>query len=300
LAPVIRDRKGDGRAAIKEARVAGYARVRIDGSVYTLDEADTLSLDRQKRHTVEVVVDRYFLDAKPDRSRLLDSLETAVTIGNGIIIVADTETKEELLLYTRELITFLAHQEVDYYVNACNSISTLDAGHILEEYAIDAKRYFDMKDFAQRVKENIENNARVLIFATNATIESGVYQEVFSDYSPEVLPSSLLAKAIEEGDLITIDEEVDRLVDYVLDHGITHVFLGCTHYPLISQYLDKRFSDTGVICLNPAEYIPEELLALSGDEKSLTVVTTKQIPAYAVYLEDITEDVVVKEISLTS
>ncbi len=97
LAPVIRDRKGDGRAAIKEARVAGYARVRIDGSVYALDEADTLSLDRQKRHTVEVVVDRYFLDAKPDRSRLLDSLETAVTIGNGIIIVADTETKEELL-----------------------------------------------------------------------------------------------------------------------------------------------------------------------------------------------------------
>lgn len=223
-----------------------------------------------------------------------------VYIGDSLRAPYGNKTKEELLLYTRELITFLAHQEVDYYVNACNSISTLDAGHILEEYAIDAKRYFDMKDFAQRVKENIENNARVLIFATNATIESGVYQEVFSHYSPEVLPSSLLAKAIEEGDLITIDEEVDRLVDYVLDHGITHVFLGCTHYPLISQYLDKRFSDTGVVCLNPAEYIPEELLALSGDEKSLTVVTTKQTPAYAVYLEDITEDAVVKEISLTS
>ncbi len=97
LAPIVRDRKGDGRAAIKEARIAGYARVRVDGTVYTLEEADNLSLDRQKRHTVEVVVDRYFLDAKPDRSRLLDSLETATTIGSGLVIVANTETKEEVL-----------------------------------------------------------------------------------------------------------------------------------------------------------------------------------------------------------
>jgi excinuclease ABC subunit A len=97
LAPIVRDRKGDGRAAIKEARIAGYARVRVDGTVYTLEEADNLSLDRQKRHTVEVVVDRYFLDAKPDRSRLLDSLETATTIGSGLVIVANTDTKEEVL-----------------------------------------------------------------------------------------------------------------------------------------------------------------------------------------------------------
>lgn len=97
LAPIIRDRKGDGRAAIKDARTAGYARVRVDGTVYDLEEADNLSLDRQKRHTIEVVVDRYFLDAKPDKSRLLDSLETATTIGNGLVIIANTETKEEHL-----------------------------------------------------------------------------------------------------------------------------------------------------------------------------------------------------------
>jgi glutamate racemase len=225
---------------------------------------------------------------------------TYVYVGDSLRAPYGNKTKEELLSYTRELVTFLKHQEVDYYVNACNSISTLDTQRILEECAIDEKKYFDMKDFAQETKGGIGDNARVLIFATNATIESGVYQEVFSHCSPEVLSSSLLAKAIEDGDLITIDEEVDVLVDYVFSHAITHVFLGCTHYPLISQYLEKRFFDTGVICLNPAEYIPEELLALSGEEKSLTVFATKQTPAYAVYLEGITEEVVVKEVSLTS
>ncbi|MEK7500242.1 MAG: excinuclease ABC subunit UvrA, partial [Patescibacteria group bacterium] len=97
LAPIIRDRKGDGRLAIKDARTAGYARVRVDGTVYDLEEASALSLNKQKRHTVEVVVDRYFLDAKPDKSRLLDSLETATTIGGGLVIIANTETKEETL-----------------------------------------------------------------------------------------------------------------------------------------------------------------------------------------------------------
>ncbi len=97
LAPLVRDRKGDGQSAVKEARTAGYARVRIDGTVYTLEEAEDLKLDRQKRHTVEVVVDRYFLDAKPDKPRLLDSLETATTIGSGLVIVANIDTGEEML-----------------------------------------------------------------------------------------------------------------------------------------------------------------------------------------------------------
>ncbi len=97
LAPVIRDRKGDGRLAIRDARTAGYARVRIDGTVYDLEEAENVSLNRQKRHTIEVVVDRYFLDAKPDKSRLIDSLETATTIGGGLVVIANTQTQEETL-----------------------------------------------------------------------------------------------------------------------------------------------------------------------------------------------------------
>lgn len=101
LAPLVRDRKGEHRQVFKDVRTAGYARVRVDGVVYTLDEAEDLSLDRMRRHTVEVVVDRYFLEQKPDRPRLSDSLETALRLGDGLVVVANTETDEELLFSER-------------------------------------------------------------------------------------------------------------------------------------------------------------------------------------------------------
>ncbi|HSX25248.1 MAG TPA: excinuclease ABC subunit UvrA, partial [Candidatus Andersenbacteria bacterium] len=97
LAPVIRDRKGDGRAAVKEARTAGYSRVRIDGSVYTIEEAEDTALDKQKRHSIDIVVDRYVVEAKPDKPRLMDSLETATRMGNGLVILENMDTREEIL-----------------------------------------------------------------------------------------------------------------------------------------------------------------------------------------------------------
>ncbi|MEX2054895.1 MAG: excinuclease ABC subunit UvrA [Candidatus Andersenbacteria bacterium] len=97
LAPLIRDRKGEHKQAVKEAKTAGYARVRVDGTVYTIEEALDLNLDRQRRHSLEIVVDRYFLEAKPDRPRLSDSLETASRHGSGLVIVQNVDTKEEWL-----------------------------------------------------------------------------------------------------------------------------------------------------------------------------------------------------------
>jgi excinuclease ABC subunit A len=95
LAPLIRDRKGEHKQVIKDAKTSGYARVRLDGTVYSIEEALALDLDRQRRHSVEIVVDRYFLEAKPDRPRLVDSLETATRLGNGLVVVVNTETKQE-------------------------------------------------------------------------------------------------------------------------------------------------------------------------------------------------------------
>ncbi len=97
LAPMVRDRKGEHKQVFKDARAAGYARVRLDGAVYTIDDAEDVELDRQRRHSVEIVVDRYFLDDKPDKPRLADSLETAVNLGKGLVVIQDVDTKEEWL-----------------------------------------------------------------------------------------------------------------------------------------------------------------------------------------------------------
>ncbi len=97
VAPLIRDRKGEHKQVIREAKEAGYARLRINKVVYPIEEAEDLDLDRQKRHTIEAVIDRYFIEAKPDKPRLVDSLETAVRVGNGMAVVQNIDTGEEQL-----------------------------------------------------------------------------------------------------------------------------------------------------------------------------------------------------------
>jgi len=97
MAPRVRDRKGEHKQILRDAKTAGYARIRVDGVIYSIEEAERLKLDRQKRHSIEVVVDRYFLEEKPDRPRLTDSLETAVHLGDGLVVVQDADSGEEWL-----------------------------------------------------------------------------------------------------------------------------------------------------------------------------------------------------------
>jgi excinuclease ABC subunit A len=92
LSPLVRERKGTYQAVFDEIRKAGFVRVRVDGETHTLDE--TFDLDRYKKHTIEAVVDRLILrepedekDAKAARTRLTDSVETALKFGDGYVTV---------------------------------------------------------------------------------------------------------------------------------------------------------------------------------------------------------------------
>jgi len=93
LAPVIRGRKGEYTKLIADAKKNGYVRVRIDGEV--LDINDEIKLDKNKKHTIEIVVDR--LIVRPDiQKRLTDSIETALNLAGGLLVV-DVIGKEEML-----------------------------------------------------------------------------------------------------------------------------------------------------------------------------------------------------------
>ncbi|MDQ6941825.1 MAG: excinuclease ABC subunit A, partial [Candidatus Eremiobacteraeota bacterium] len=84
LAPVIRGRKGEYTKLFEEIGKEGFARVRVDGEIRELK--DKIELDKKRKHTVEVVVDR--LVVKPDvRSRLVDSIETTLKLSTGIVTV---------------------------------------------------------------------------------------------------------------------------------------------------------------------------------------------------------------------
>ncbi|HNY18217.1 MAG TPA: excinuclease ABC subunit UvrA, partial [Treponemataceae bacterium] len=88
LAPVIRAKKGEHQKVIADAKGAGFARARVDGLLVSLD--DEIKLDKQKKHTIEIVVDRLVINADV-RKRLAESVETALTSSGGIILVTKQE-----------------------------------------------------------------------------------------------------------------------------------------------------------------------------------------------------------------
>ncbi|MBQ7844874.1 MAG: excinuclease ABC subunit UvrA [Clostridia bacterium] len=95
LAPVVRARKGEHAKLLEEARKSGFVRVRIDGEIYEID--DTPQLDKQKKHTIELVVDRLIIrEGKEFQKRLTDSIETA-TARSGGLVVMDLFDQGELL-----------------------------------------------------------------------------------------------------------------------------------------------------------------------------------------------------------
>ena len=93
LAPIVRGRKGTYQKELESARKNGYARVRVDGTVYDLD--DEIRIDKNKKHNIEIVVDR-IVRRDDSAGRISDSMETALALSGSLVIVT-VEGKEDML-----------------------------------------------------------------------------------------------------------------------------------------------------------------------------------------------------------
>jgi excinuclease ABC subunit A len=98
LAPVVRGRKGEYRQIFTQMRKEGFIRVRVNGKLRELD--DPVELDKNKKHTIEVVVDRLVVTPELPR-RLADSLETALKLADGIVTINQPETGKDLTFSER-------------------------------------------------------------------------------------------------------------------------------------------------------------------------------------------------------
>lgn len=93
LSPIIRAKKGEHVKVFEDARKSGFARVRVDGILYDLSEE--IKLEKNKKHTIELVVDRLVI-REGQRRRLTDSIETACNHSGGLVIIQLPDKKEEL------------------------------------------------------------------------------------------------------------------------------------------------------------------------------------------------------------
>ncbi len=94
LAPMVRRRKGEHKDVFENARRSGFVRVRVNGEVHDLSEE--FDLDKQKWHTIEIVVDRLVSGTGADASRVTDSVETALRMAGGIVLI-DVADGDEML-----------------------------------------------------------------------------------------------------------------------------------------------------------------------------------------------------------
>lgn len=106
LSPMVSDKKGEHKDILKKIRKAGFVRVRIDKTLMDLDEAEDKELDKNQKHTIEIVVDRLILEQKDvkgkekediqaDHKRLFDSVEKALEYGQGRMIILDADKGTE-------------------------------------------------------------------------------------------------------------------------------------------------------------------------------------------------------------
>jgi excinuclease ABC subunit A len=95
LAPIARGRKGEYKKVFEELRKEGFARVRVNGEIKDLT-TDEIALDKKKKHSIEVVVDRLVV-RRDNKNRIADAVETALKRANGLVLIDVVDQKREIL-----------------------------------------------------------------------------------------------------------------------------------------------------------------------------------------------------------
>ncbi len=95
LAPVVRGRKGEYNQLLYDLFKGGFARVRVNGEMFSL--SDSIKLDRYKAHTIEVVIDRLVV-GQSSRQRLTEAMETGIKLSKGLVVITREGTNDELML----------------------------------------------------------------------------------------------------------------------------------------------------------------------------------------------------------
>jgi excinuclease ABC subunit A len=116
LAPLVQNRKGEYRELLEDVQKRGFARVRVDGMIHQLTER--LALDKKLKHDIELVVDRLVVK-DGIRSRLTDSVETALREGKGTLVVADADKEQKV--GTADPEEYKKHDRFYSELNACHA-----------------------------------------------------------------------------------------------------------------------------------------------------------------------------------
>ncbi|MFP5414716.1 MAG: excinuclease ABC subunit UvrA, partial [Gammaproteobacteria bacterium] len=155
LAPMVRERKGEYQQLFEQLRARGFIRVRIDGTVYELDE--TPKLAKNRKHSIEVVVDR--LRVKPElRLRLTESFETALKLAEGLAVVSFMDSDQPERLFSARFACPICNYSIDEleprvfsFNNPSGACPTCDG--------LGVRQFFDLDRVIQHPEASISEGA---------------------------------------------------------------------------------------------------------------------------------------------
>jgi excinuclease ABC subunit A len=218
LAPVIRGRKGEYQNLFEQYKRSGYVRVRVDGIIYDLN--DQISLDKNKKHNIEVVVDRLVVRSEV-RKRLTDSCETASKLSNGLIIVSVPNGEEKM--YSQRYscpdhdigIEELTPRMFSFNnpMGACKHCSGLGFTMSFDPDLILPNKELSLLDNAVNASGfgNIASSATSLRLYTNVLKKYGLsIADPISKYSKEALNDILYGSELHEGIIPTLQRRYNQ------------------------------------------------------------------------------------------
>jgi glutamate racemase len=200
-----------------------------------------------------LTVVRYLINKLPEESFIYYGDTAHVPYGN--------KTREQLFSYAHEIISYFIKREVKAIIVACGTHSSVTLPELRKQYNFPI---LGVVKPAARAAVAATCNGRVGVLATQATVNSGAYQNEIKALAPYTVVSqcacSRFVPLIEAGELE--GEEIRSAVqDYVtpmLDEGIDTLVLGCTHYPFIAPIIEE-IAGSGVRLIDPAEDTVNEI-----------------------------------------
>jgi glutamate racemase len=176
--------------------------------------------------------------------------EQIIFLGDTARFPYGTKTKETIIRFSRENISFLLKKNIKIIVVACGTASALALKAVKKEFDIDI---IGVIDSGARAAISATENNRIGIIATHATIGSGIYEHTIKEYNNGIKVFSraapLLVPLVEEG-WLDRKETVEILKYYLADFkksNIDTLLLGCTHYPLLKPVIKRLMPDVNII-----------------------------------------------------
>ncbi|NLO39008.1 MAG: glutamate racemase [Ruminiclostridium sp.] len=214
--------------------------------------------------------------------------ESVIYFGDNGRTPYGTKSKQTVIKYTRQIVSFLLSMDVKLLVVACNTISALALPELRPSIHVPVLEVIEPGSVSALKKTR---TGRIGVIATPATVTSGVYREAIHHRNPGVLifqkACPLFVNLVEEG---WWDNEITRMVatEYLTElksESIDTLVLGCTHYPLLSEAIRKVMGD-GVVQVSSAE---ELAIALKELLKAQSLYAAGASANYQYYTSDSVE-----------